>query len=55
MTNAATEYRRNETCDNLRNDRNARVVGRVQSNGSVLAVRVENISGNLQPMVDLPR
>ncbi len=45
VTSAATQYRANEACGNFRNGRQARVRGRVQPNGSVLAVHVENISG----------
>jgi hypothetical protein len=45
ITNAATQYRANEACVNLRNGRQAQVRGRVQSNGSVVAERIENISG----------
>jgi hypothetical protein len=51
VTNAATQYRPNESCGNFLNGRQARVRGRVQANGSVVAERVETISGggNLVP------
>lgn len=45
VTTASTAYRENERCTNLRNGRQARVRGRVQPDGSVLAELVENISG----------
>jgi hypothetical protein len=45
VVNGATEYRGKESCQNLQNGRNARVRGRVQANGTLLADRVDNISG----------
>jgi hypothetical protein len=46
-TNGATDFRRDGECSELRNGRTARIRGRGQADGSILANRVDHIEGLL--------